>query len=338
METKFKIAIIMTWFGDLPEYFPYWLKSAEANETIDFYCICDREIRSDAPNIKYISTTLQEEVRRYGQILGRSVEITAPYKFCDCRVFFGILYEELLKGYDFWGYCDIDLVFGDLRKFITDDVLEKYDRIYKNGHLSLYRNNEYINHLFELPGSIYSLDEIFTSPAKMTYEEFYGINRICKLNDIAWYTEKDFVDFRPYYPNRMERTNSLDEPKHQVFYWENGATYCAYEIAGQIETEEYAYLHFQKRRMRAEKKLVEQKEIRAFYVCPQKLILKAQSNVLTIELMDKINPPMSNILKRAYNLKFMFERLKRFVGHDSIQKKIKLREKRIALLDKLRKF
>ena len=47
--------------------------------------------------------------------------------------------------YDFWGYCDIDLIFGNIRKFITDDILDKYDKILSRGHFTLFRNKDSIN-------------------------------------------------------------------------------------------------------------------------------------------------------------------------------------------------
>jgi len=33
----------------------------------------------------------------------------------------------------FWGYCDIDLIFGNIRAFMTDELLNEYD-IIKSHH------------------------------------------------------------------------------------------------------------------------------------------------------------------------------------------------------------
>jgi hypothetical protein len=58
---------------------------------------------------------------------------------------FGALHEEEFSGYDFYGWCDTDLLLGDIRSFYTDDVLARFevlsthaDRI--SGHFALFRN------------------------------------------------------------------------------------------------------------------------------------------------------------------------------------------------------
>lgn len=43
------------------------------------------------------------------------------------------MFQEYIKDYDFWGHCDADLIFGDIRKFVTDDILNKYDRLGVDG-------------------------------------------------------------------------------------------------------------------------------------------------------------------------------------------------------------
>ena len=49
--------------------------------------------------------------------------------------------------YDFWGFGDMDVVLGDIRKFITDDVLSKNDVIGHAGHMQIFKNCKEINEL-----------------------------------------------------------------------------------------------------------------------------------------------------------------------------------------------
>ena len=42
---------------------------------------------------------------------------------------FGHIFSDYLVGYDFWGYGDIDLIYGNISKFITRDMLEQFDCI-----------------------------------------------------------------------------------------------------------------------------------------------------------------------------------------------------------------
>ena len=74
-------------------------------------------------------------------------------KVWDYRCALGLLYEEEIKGYDFWATMDFDVVFGDVNKFFPDEELEKLD-IWSNhdtyvcGFFSLYRNTPNVNRLF----------------------------------------------------------------------------------------------------------------------------------------------------------------------------------------------
>ena len=40
---------------------------------------------------------------------------------------YGLLFSDDLNGYDFWGWLDPDIMIGNIRKFINDGVLNKYD-------------------------------------------------------------------------------------------------------------------------------------------------------------------------------------------------------------------
>jgi hypothetical protein len=78
---------------------------------------------------------------------------TQAYKLCDIRPAFGLIHADRLEGYDFWGFGDIDLVYGDLRRYFTADRLAAYD-LYSTherrvaGHLCLIRNTERKRQLF----------------------------------------------------------------------------------------------------------------------------------------------------------------------------------------------
>ena len=64
------------------------------------------------------------------------------------------MFPEITEGYDFWGHCDLDLIYGDLKDFLTEDFLKNYDYIslrndYTTGCFGLFRNNEVLNHYFK---------------------------------------------------------------------------------------------------------------------------------------------------------------------------------------------
>lgn len=74
-------------------------------------------------------------------------------KIHDYRAAFGLIFAEEIKGYDFWGHTDFDMVYGRVEQFVTDGFLQDLD-IHSNhvdyisGPWTLYRNNAFVNSIF----------------------------------------------------------------------------------------------------------------------------------------------------------------------------------------------
>jgi hypothetical protein len=150
-----KIGILTCWYGQYPWYFPYFIHSCSYNPTIDFIIITDnKELIGDKPeNVKIINKTIEEIKTLACQKLGFIVNIDCSYKLCDFKPAYGHLFSEIIKEYDFWGHGDIDIVYGNIRDFMTEEILNSYDVIssrhdYITGTFCLFRNNEKMNTLF----------------------------------------------------------------------------------------------------------------------------------------------------------------------------------------------
>src|SRR5665811_1376568 len=122
------IAILTCWYGSYPWYFPYFIHSCSYNPTIDFFIITDNHalIHNKPENVKIIYKTLEEIKKAASEKLGIKVNIDYPYKLCDFKPAYGFLFPEIIKGYDFWGQSDLDVIYGDIRGFITDEMLVTY--------------------------------------------------------------------------------------------------------------------------------------------------------------------------------------------------------------------
>ena len=151
----YDIAILTCWYGSYPWYFPYFIHSCSSNPTIDFYLITDnlKAIENKPSNVKIIHKTLEEIKLTASKKLGFAINIDHPYKLCDFKPTYGFLFPEIIKGYDFWGHGDIDVVYGNIRNFMTKEILTTHDIIssrhdYTTGTFCLFRNNNFINHLF----------------------------------------------------------------------------------------------------------------------------------------------------------------------------------------------
>lgn len=150
-----KIVLINLFFGQFPWYFNFFLKSCEANKDINFLIFTDNDVDFIfPPNVKLIKASLDSFNELASERLGFKINVRRPYKFCDFKPCFGEIFQNYITEYDFWGMCDIDLVFGRIRNFITDDLLNNFDVIsvrhdYTTGFFLLFKNTKEINSLFK---------------------------------------------------------------------------------------------------------------------------------------------------------------------------------------------
>lgn len=251
------IAIFILYFGKFPAYFDTFLESAAKNITVDFYIYTDQniEIQSKYTNIFVVNCSFLELKNNIQEKMGFKINLDRPYKLCDYKPAYGYIFEDKIKPYDFWGHCDIDLILGDIRKFVTNDVLCQFDRIYEFGHLSLYRNDIKVNRAFMEEGGM-NYKDVYSSPIISVFDEIQGIQKKLDINGYATYKKLDFIDITPrYYQFKRtingisDRINDSYNEKLQLFYYKNGKIYRSAIKNKKIITEEYIYLHFQKRNL-----------------------------------------------------------------------------------------
>ena len=118
-----KVKLVSIWIGEIPTFFKVFWKSAGYNHDIDFICFTDHpeEMKAIIPwsrNISVESITLNDINDRIHKILKRDFRVHEAYKLCDIRPFIGLLFPEYLNGYDYWGFHDFDLIFGDLNRVV----------------------------------------------------------------------------------------------------------------------------------------------------------------------------------------------------------------------------
>ena len=149
------IAVLTCWYGNYPWYFPYYVHSCSFNPTIDFYIITDNldEIPNKPDNLIIVYKTLEEIKLMASQKLGFEVSLDYAFKLNDFKPAYGFLFPELFQGYNYWGQSDLDLIYGNIRGFLTEEMLNSYDYLsvrhdYTTGCFGLYRNNEKMNTFF----------------------------------------------------------------------------------------------------------------------------------------------------------------------------------------------
>ncbi len=132
--------LIRPWFGPLPEWIDRYHSQAArlGRYGFDFLIVNDHE------SFKV----------RCREKLGVDVAaVPGTRKASDFCPALGLLFEEELQSYDFWGHADLDCVFGRLDRFVSDDFLAGCD-VFGNdpdaicGPFSLYRNSDQTRKLF----------------------------------------------------------------------------------------------------------------------------------------------------------------------------------------------
>lgn len=149
------IAVVIPYFGKFPKYLPYFIESSLKNDFIDFLIFTDDKsaLRYSEGNVKINYQSVTEFNALVTEKLGLPFALTKGYKLCDLKPVYGKIYEDSIKEYGFWGFSDIDIIFGDLRQLLTEELLANYDIIsfydlFISGPFCLFRNEEDVNMLF----------------------------------------------------------------------------------------------------------------------------------------------------------------------------------------------
>ena len=259
-----RVAFIVPYFGKFPEYFELFLNSCSYNEEFEWLIISDIESECFFPkNVHYIYMTFEEIKALFQSKFTFSISLNSAYKLCDFRPAYGYLFQDYLKEYDYWGYCDIDLLFGKLSDFIKIEDMILYDKIGHLGHMTLYRNDEEINTLFmeEIDGRK-RYKEVFTTNQSCIFDEwdYISVNHIFREKGKKVLYFDHFLDIFPYDENfkRVERVipdgknsvgENIVEKKFCLATWEHGIAFQWKAKNRMWVKEEMAYLHFQKRKM-----------------------------------------------------------------------------------------
>lgn len=184
-------AVILPYFGTWPVWIDLFLYSCGRNPMVDFYIFTD----CPTPDKIYKNTIFTNiSWAEYQEIISTSLTIRYSrenaYSLCDLKPFYGYIHKDIIVNYDFWGYCDMDVCFGDLSMIVNERNLKRYDVISTHadrisGHFALIRNNEkYCNLCFKIPEwqaklesqEMFGLDEhFFTS---LVFPQIKNIHRL----------------------------------------------------------------------------------------------------------------------------------------------------------------
>lgn len=243
------IIVIFPHFGTLPPQYKMWRASALYNTDIDFMFFTDCDVQP-AKNIIVHKMTFADFRQMVQNKFDFPIVLDRPYKICDYRPAFAYIFSKYVKGYDFWGWGDLDVVYGDIRHFITDEVLSSYKMFSGYGHFTLYKNDEFTNTFFmkDVDGFV-SYKEAFTQQRSMYFDEYeykgFGDKwRKCHPGDcwLEWPFDNASKPKQSYHFNSMTRGW-----KRVIFEHIDKKLFMIRFNQGKIEKKESLYAHFQHR-------------------------------------------------------------------------------------------
>lgn len=148
-----RVAQIIPYFGHWPLWMPLYLHSCGRNKMVDFIFFTDCEVPSIIyPNTHFTQISFGDYCHLVSSRLGIDYTIKNPYKLTDLKPFLGLIHQQELHKYDWWGFGDIDLVYGDMSMLLNERNLQKYDVITTHnyhiaGHCAFVKNNKYFREL-----------------------------------------------------------------------------------------------------------------------------------------------------------------------------------------------
>ena len=249
------IVKIVPYFGRWPEWINFYIESIKANPSIDWIIYTDCPApQNRAPNLTLKTMSFSDYNALVSERLGIDFNPGNPYKLCDIRPAIGRIHAEEVAPYDYFGYGDVDVIYGDIRRFYTDELLSRYEMLTTHfewvaGHFTLFRNTPKMRNAFT---RIPQWWEKMSNPQNLSVDEmemtnlFLG-NRLKKRQ--TWRrrlkrflnpyqrkalfneTHASILAPRPWYDGSMEHP--------QVWYWRDGALTNARDGAKQ-----FLYLHF----------------------------------------------------------------------------------------------
>lgn len=253
-----RIVFIIPYFGKFNNYFNLFLNSCKNNPSINWLIYTDDHNNYNYPkNVTVKYTTFDEIRKKFQSKFDFEISLNQPYKLCDFKVTYGYTFYEDIKDYDFWGYCDTDMIFGNIRKFYNDSLLNKYDKIGFFGHCTVFKNDKKINELFKkkLNGE-YIYKNVLSSDEGFAFDEEYhnSINDIFEAYDMKCcfeefqaniYTKSS--NFRLTHYNFNKKSYSVEKATNSFFVYDKGNLYRINKNT--MEITDYLYIHMQARKM-----------------------------------------------------------------------------------------
>jgi hypothetical protein len=162
-----KISLIGVYLGPFPFYSSLYMKSAGANSGIEFLIFTDQSPPVPLPaNVRFLPMDRKAFEDLASEKLGYTMRVASPRKLCDYRPAYGRIFQDYLRNSDYWGHVDLDMVWGNIAKFVRKPLASEYEVISGNpkhlcGPFTIFRNGRKLQELFlDIPDVIEKLNAV----------------------------------------------------------------------------------------------------------------------------------------------------------------------------------
>lgn len=318
-----KCCFLIPYFGKLPNYFELFAKTCGYNKDYDWFIFTDDKTKYTLPdNVKIFLMGFEELKKIIQSKFDFNIFLDKPYKLCDYKPAYGYIFENYISNYKFWGHCDLDTIMGDLNKFITEDMLEKYDKIFCLGHMILYKNTYENNRVFmsKYDGRFLYKD-VFQTDDICVFDETYGdkenINTIFLSQNKKVYMQDLSLNFNIGHTKFIKTTFNPNNYKFEdekykkaLYIWKEGKIFRIYKENTKLKYEEFLYAHFQQRNMKIDQSIIDKN---IFKFVPNKFMV-LETEDINISNFDKIKKRILCFHTIEMHLKWKINKFKRWLG------------------------
>lgn len=313
-----KLVFIIPYFGKFNNYFQLFLNSCSKNEEIDWVIYTDDKKEYIFPkNIKVVYKTFSEIKNKIQSNFNFPIQLKTPYKLCDYRPFYGLIFRDDIKEYEYWGYCDTDIIWGNISKLLFPKLMvNRYDKLFFLGHCSIYKNNyenqEFFKKISELDGRVkevysnsenYSFDEEFNESINSIFLR-EGKNIYLREMEANIYMKSSYFKLIKYDFNLKKYI--IDKKEKFLITYNNGNLEGYFVKNKILYKEEYLYIHMQSRKMK-----VKCKNYNFYKIIPNSFQDIEVDKILETNF-DKIKKKNYNIHYFRLRSKNLYLKLKKF--------------------------
>lgn len=230
-----KKCFVLTQFGSPHSWSDEYLKNIGTLEKYGYYwkIFTPNKYENVPSNVEIVPLTIES----FNELIEKKTGVNPKNEIIngipkkavsDFYVAGGLIFEDYLREFDFWGITNWDVVYGRLPLFIPDEVLAQCDIFSDdintvNGVFSLFRNTKEVNNLFK---KIKFWENKFTSPELFGTDE-YDMTEVVREN------AGEFRFFTPQY-SPLHSHDRLEQhyPQVKLEFQEDGSLWeCFKDMA-----------------------------------------------------------------------------------------------------------